>query len=90
MLGREGALTQPKTYTVEFSRDGTPETAFIVGRLRAGGDRFVANHGDLSTLQQLSSALEEHVGKEGMVSTKKSAEGEPESNVFFLGPKAAL
>lgn len=79
-----------QTYTVEFSRDGKPETAFIVGRLKTNGHRFVANHGDQRTLQQLSSPVEEHVGSPGLVSVNRNTKGEPECNVFFLRPKAAL
>ncbi|CAN8101995.1 unnamed protein product [Discula destructiva] len=79
-----------ETYTVEFSRDGKPELAFIVGRLTANGQRFVANNGDMRTLQKLSSAQEEQIRKEGYVSIKRTASGEPESNAFFLGPKPSL
>lgn len=79
-----------QTYTVEFSRDGQPETAFVIGRLKTTGHRFVANHGDQRTLQQLSSATEEQVGKEGFVSTIRNQMDDPESNVFFLGPRPGL
>ncbi|KAF3766819.1 acetyl-CoA acetyltransferase [Cryphonectria parasitica EP155] len=79
-----------ETYTVEFGRDGKPETAFIIGRLEANGRRFVANHGDQRTLQRVSSALEEQVGKKGYVSIMRTSKGEPERNLFFLGPKPGL
>lgn len=79
-----------QTYTVEFSRDGSPETAFIVGRLKHSGHRFIANHGDQRTLQHLSSALEEQVGTEGFVTTIRTKSGEPENNVFYLGPRPNL
>lgn len=79
-----------QTYTVEFSRDGQPEMAFIVGRVKDSGHRFVANHGDSATLQRLSSALEEHVSETGSVAIRRTARGEPEGNVFFLRPRAAL
>ncbi|KUI54536.1 hypothetical protein VP1G_01897 [Cytospora mali] len=79
-----------ETYTVAFGRDGKPETGFIIGRLKATDSRFVANHGDQRTLQQLASAFEEQIGKEGYVETKCDAKGEPECNVFFLGPKSGL
>lgn len=79
-----------ETYTVEFKRDGKPATAFIIGRSKASGRRFVANHGDQRTLQQLSSAFEEQVGKEGYVKTERNAEGEPMRNAFFLGPRSEL
>lgn len=83
-------LTGIKTYTVEFGRDGAPEMAYIVGTLLSGGHRFVANHADESTLQRLASAHEECIGKQGQVSPKRIASGEPESNVFSLDPKATL
>lgn len=72
---------------MEFGRDGKPQTAFIVGRLKASGHRFVANDGDGRTLQQMSSAFEEQVGKDGHVLTERAGNGEPERNLFFLGPK---
>ncbi|KUI63541.1 hypothetical protein VM1G_10193 [Cytospora mali] len=53
-----------ETYTVASGRDGKPETGFIIGRLKATGSRFFANHGDQRTLQQLVSAFEEQIGKE--------------------------
>ena len=43
-----------ETYTVEFARDNTPLRAYIVGRL-GNGARFIANHGDASTLNALAS-----------------------------------
>ncbi|KAL2070312.1 hypothetical protein VTL71DRAFT_13338 [Oculimacula yallundae] len=47
-----------ETYTVQFERVGTPLLGHIVGRLK-NGHRFLANHGDDSTLQQLSSVSKE-------------------------------
>lgn len=88
-LFSEGEATI-ETYTVEFSRAGEPETAFVVGRLKATGHRFVANHGDQRTLQQLASALEEHVGKEGHVQTKRDTKGTPERNLFYIGHRPSL
>ncbi|KAJ4385587.1 hypothetical protein N0V93_010016 [Gnomoniopsis smithogilvyi] len=85
----EGEATV-ETYTVEFSREGAPETAFIIGRLRNSGHRFIANHGDQQTLQHLSSAFEEKIGAEGFVRTSRTKSGEPESNVFYLGPRPSL
>lgn len=79
-----------ETYTVEFSRDGRPATAFIIGRMKATSHRFVANHGDQRTLQQLASALEEQIGKEGYVQIKRDVKGIPERNLFFLGPRPSL
>lgn len=57
-----------KTYTVEFERDGTPLRGHIVGRLKSNGHRFLANHGEASTLQQLSSSSKEPIGRVGHVS----------------------
>ncbi|KAK5300895.1 hypothetical protein LTR14_001293 [Exophiala xenobiotica] len=56
-----------ETYTVEFNRDNTPRQAYIVGRLKTNGHRFVANEGDKETLMQLSSTTEEQIGKVGRV-----------------------
>lgn len=79
-----------ETYTVQFDREGSPEIAFVVGRLTDSNNRFVANHGDKRTLQELASDVEEQVGKVGYVETKRDASGDPESNVFFLGPKPRI
>ncbi|KAL3439266.1 hypothetical protein BDV09DRAFT_182379 [Aspergillus tetrazonus] len=32
-----------ETYTVQYARDGSPQIAFIIGRLRDGAHRFIAN-----------------------------------------------
>ncbi|OQU96341.1 hypothetical protein CLAIMM_02438 isoform 2 [Cladophialophora immunda] len=56
-----------ETYTVEFGRDGAPVVGHIVGRTKSGGRRFLANHADVATLQQLASASEEQIGKSGTV-----------------------
>ncbi|KAL4903687.1 hypothetical protein BDW74DRAFT_156000 [Aspergillus multicolor] len=61
-----------ETYTVQFGRDGSPATGFVVGRLHdesGDGARFVANVQDAYTLQQLCSETEQ-VGKRGWVSTE--------------------
>lgn len=55
-----------ETYTVEFSRDGKPETGFVVGRLK-NGHRFLANHKDEKTLSELSSKVREPIGRKGYV-----------------------
>ncbi|KAI3391451.1 hypothetical protein diail_7340, partial [Diaporthe ilicicola] len=79
-----------ETYTVQFDREGKPETAFIIGRLKDGAYRFVANHGDQRTLQELASAVEEQIGKVGRVDTKLGDNGDPEGNAFFLGPRPRI
>lgn len=79
-----------ETYTVQFDREGNPDMAFVVGRLRENGHRFVANHGDQRTLQELASAVEEQIGKVGYVDTKRDGSGDPESNIFFLGPRPRI
>jgi len=38
-----------------------------VGRLRSNDHRFIANHGDAGTLKQLSSSVEEQIGRIGWV-----------------------
>jgi hypothetical protein len=60
-----------QTYTVEFNRDGTPSTGYIVGRLKSTNHRFVANHGDESTLHQLASGAKEPIGRSGWVRTEE-------------------
>lgn len=79
-----------ETYTVQFDREGNPEMAFIIGRLTDSKYRFVANHGDQRTLQELASSVEEQIGKVGYVETKRDASGDPESNAFFLGPRPRI
>jgi hypothetical protein len=74
-----------ETYTVQFDRKGNPEMAFVIGRLKENGHRFVANHGDQRTLQELASTAEEQIGKVGYVKTRRDGTGDPESNAFFLG-----
>ncbi|KAL1603436.1 hypothetical protein SLS60_005023 [Paraconiothyrium brasiliense] len=56
-----------ETYTVEFNRDGTPFRGYIVGRLESNGKRFLANHGDESTLRQMAEGTGEIVGRSGWV-----------------------
>ncbi|CAF9935218.1 MAG: hypothetical protein ALECFALPRED_006337 [Alectoria fallacina] len=55
------------TYTVEYNRNGTPKIGFIVGRLTSSNERFVANTGNAKTLEQLSSAENEPIGRAGWV-----------------------
>ncbi len=72
-------MTVLQTYTVEFNRDGSPSRGHIVGRLKTNGHRFLANHGDMATLQQLSSGLSEQIGKSGWVKA-----GDKDRNLFFF------
>lgn len=46
-----------------------------MGRLKANGHRFVANHGDQNTLRQLGSASKEQVGRAGWVRNDKEKIG---------------
>ncbi|KAL2834495.1 hypothetical protein BDW59DRAFT_156425 [Aspergillus cavernicola] len=56
-----------ETYTVQFSRDGSPALGFVIGRLESGNNnRFVANVEDGYTLQQLCSGTEQ-IGNRGFV-----------------------
>ncbi|OSS49671.1 hypothetical protein B5807_05967 [Epicoccum nigrum] len=64
-----------ETYTVEFSRDGSPLRGHIVGRLKSDSKRFLANHGDDSTLRQLAEGAGEIVGKAGWVWQDEQAKG---------------
>ncbi|KAK2614668.1 hypothetical protein N8I77_001474 [Diaporthe amygdali] len=79
-----------ETYTVQVDRDGNPEIAFIIGRLKDNTHRFVANHGDKRTLQELASNVEEQIGKSGYVDIKRDDKEDPESNAFYLGPKPRI
>ncbi|KAF2186796.1 acetyl-CoA acetyltransferase [Zopfia rhizophila CBS 207.26] len=56
-----------ETYTIEFNRDGSPLRAYIVGRLKSNNHRFLANHGDESTLRQMANSDSEIIGKMGWV-----------------------
>lgn len=67
----------PQTYTVEFNRDGNPKKGFVIGRLKASGERFVANEADQNSLVQLASSEKEQVGRRGWVSS-----GSDGRNVF--------
>ena len=75
-----------QTYTVEYNRDGSPLRGHIVGRLRASGHRFIANHADDSTLKQLCSQEVEPIGRSGKVKTANDGR-----NLFaFVGEVARL
>lgn len=73
----EGACVtkQIQTYTVEFNRDGTPLRGYIVGRLDRNGKRFLAIHGDESTLRQMAEGAGEMVGKTGWVEKDSGRKG---------------
>ena len=66
---------------MEFNRDSTPLRAYIIGRLQKDGSRFLANHGDINTLHQLSSRIKEPIGAVGSVHQDPS---EPKRNLFIL------
>lgn len=72
-------LTFSQTYTIEYNRDGTPGVGLIVGRLQGTGQRFLSNHGDDNTLNQLAATSSEHIGKFGRVRV-----GDDDRNLFFL------
>lgn len=76
-----------ETYTVDFDRKNRPLLAHIVGRLNNSGHRFVANHGDDFTLQQISSFVTEPIGREGFV--KRDPKNE-KRNLFVLTNTARL
>lgn len=74
-----------QTYTVEFNRDGTPKTGHVVGRMRNNGHRFIANHANERTLQQLASRTKEPIGRSGWVTI-----GEDERNLFSFEQSVKL
>ncbi|EDU50753.1 acetyl-CoA acetyltransferase [Pyrenophora tritici-repentis Pt-1C-BFP] len=65
ILGDAEGEAVVETYTVEFGRDGTPLRGFVVGRVKEGGERFLANHGDEATLKIMAGGKGEIVGKSG-------------------------
>jgi hypothetical protein len=74
-------LTGYQTYTVEFNRDGSPRRGHVVGRLKSNGHRFLANHGNTTTLLQLSSITHEQIGQAGTVQRDPEKAGRM---LFFL------
>ncbi|GAB7359019.1 hypothetical protein MBLNU230_g5092t1 [Neophaeotheca triangularis] len=73
-----------ETYTVEFKRDGSPKQAYIVGRLKESGHRFLANPKDQKSLKAFCSD-EEQIGRPGRVSTEKGGR-----NVFAFDEGSRL
>ena len=78
-----------KTYTVEFSRNGSPSCAHIVGRMIGSNHRFLANHGDEATLHRLSSRSDEPIGKIGMVIPDPAGKQGQKRNLFYLDKTTA-
>jgi len=76
-----------ETYTVEFDRKGKPFRGHIVGRLKSNDHRFIANHGDNSTLQQLSSYSKEPIGRAGYVKKDHKKKGR---NLFVFADSSNL
>ena len=76
-----------ETYTVEFDRNGKPLRGHVVGRLKSNDHRFIANHGDDSTLQQLSSFSKEPIGKAGYVKQDEKKKGR---NLFVFAESYRL
>ncbi|OTA30630.1 hypothetical protein BTJ68_09101 [Hortaea werneckii EXF-2000] len=72
----EGEATV-ETYTLEYTRANQPHRGHIVGRLKANGARFIANHADARTLAELGSWEREPIGRSGYV--RRSDDGR---NVF--------
>lgn len=70
-----------ESYTVEFDRKNKPLRGHVVGRLKSNGHRFIANHGDDSTLQQLASFSKEPIGRSGVVKLDTKVKGR---NLFSL------
>jgi hypothetical protein len=64
-----------ETYTVEFGRDGSPVMGHVVGRLKGGNKRFLANHGDEETLRQMAGGGGEIVGRSGVVRQDEEKKG---------------
>lgn len=82
----EGEATV-ETYTVEFDRKGKPSRGHVVGRLKNNNHRFIANHGDDTTLQQLSSFSREPIGRAGYVKKDETKKGR---NLFVFTDSSRL
>ncbi|KAI7534195.1 hypothetical protein KC317_g19028, partial [Hortaea werneckii] len=54
-----------ETYTLEYTRANHPHRGHIVGRLKANGNRFIANDADARTLAELVSWEREPIGRSG-------------------------
>jgi hypothetical protein len=76
-----------QTYTVDFDRKNEPTLGHVVGRLKSSGHRFIANHGDATTLKRLASRSEEPIGKTGYVRASGKSDGR---NLFFLEAASRL
>ena len=75
---------------MEFNRDGSPKKAYVVGRLIENNHRFLANHGDESTLHRLSSMHEEPIGKIGIVMPDETGPKGQRRNLFYLDSNPRL
>ena len=62
-----------------------PAKGFVVGRLTGNDNRFVANTGNVKTLEQLSSRTREPIGRIGWVSS-----GDGGKNLFVFEKTANL
>ena len=74
-----------QTYTVEYNRENMPAKGFVVGRLTSNNERFIANTGNIKTLEQLSSREIEPIGRIGRV--RRSEDGR---NLFWFEENAKL
>ena len=71
---------------MEYERDGTLLRGYIIGRLESNGVRFVANHGNLKTLQRLASSTREPIGRKGRVQHMP----DEKRNVFYFDDDAKI
>ncbi|KAE8372227.1 hypothetical protein BDV26DRAFT_286128 [Aspergillus bertholletiae] len=78
-----------ETYTVEFHRNGNPIRGYIIGRLTKDGSRFVANHGNETTLMEMASLTEEQIGKAGYV-VPELISGGRRRNLFYFPSKPSI
>lgn len=74
-----------ETYTVDFDRNGKPTLGHVVGHLKGRRGRFLANHGDQRTLNELSSSIREPIGRSGYVRP-----GEDGRNLFTFETEEKL
>uniref|UniRef100_A0A093W3L1 Thiolase-like protein type 1 additional C-terminal domain-containing protein n=1 Tax=Talaromyces marneffei PM1 TaxID=1077442 RepID=A0A093W3L1_TALMA len=83
-----------ETYTIEYSRTGTPETGYIVGRLKnASNARFVAVTADDKSLERLVelAVVDQPIGKIGYVYVEQDGNDKGRKrNLFTFGGKTRL
>ncbi|KAF3400486.1 hypothetical protein DPV78_004889 [Talaromyces pinophilus] len=83
-----------ETYTIEYNRTGTPETGYIIGRLKNDSNtRFIAVTADNKSLERLVelAVSDQPIGKTGYVYVEEGGDGKGRKrNLFSFGVKTRL